>query len=197
MFEVAGPTLTLRLPGAEHVEALFALGRDPEVTRWFSWGPYTSVAEPRAWVAGAAARRASGTAFELVIERDEGVLGVTSLTELSRRDRRAMVGTWFGREFWGTGANAECKALVLHLAFETLGLERVGAYSEVHHERSQRALEKVGFSREGVLRAWHRHPDGVHDVVIFGLLRDEWRSDVPVRVSGEPPAAFSCAATPS
>jgi ribosomal-protein-alanine N-acetyltransferase len=76
-----------------------------------------------------------------------------------------MVGTWFGHEHWGTGANAESKALVLHLAFEHLGLERVGAYTEVNHLRSQRALEKIGFAREGVLRGWHRHPDGVHDVV--------------------------------
>jgi len=133
VFEVTGPTLTLRLPGPEHVEALFALGQDPEVTRWFSWGPYESVEEPRAWVAGAAARRESGDRFELVIERGEEVLGVTSLMELSRRDRRAMIGTWFGRAYWGSGANAESKALILHLAFEVIGLERVSAYSEVNH----------------------------------------------------------------
>jgi ribosomal-protein-alanine N-acetyltransferase len=187
VFEVTGPTLTLRLPGPEHVEALFALGTDPEVTRWFSWGPYESVDEPRAWVAGAEERRASGDRLELVIQRGEEVLGVTSLMELSRRDLRAMVGTWFGREYWGTGVNAESKALVLHLAFEVLGLERVGAYSEVNHVRSQRALEKIGFVREGVLREWHRHPDGAHDVVVFGLLRGEWRAGVVVSVSGSPP----------
>ena len=119
--------------------------------------------------------------------------------ELSRRDRRAMVGTWLGREHWGTGVNAESKALVLHLAFATLGLERVGAYSEIRHERSQRALEKVGFAREGVLRAWHRHADGPHDVVVFGLLRGDWHGDVAVEVRGEPPAAFVVrpGATPS
>jgi ribosomal-protein-alanine N-acetyltransferase len=190
VLEVAGPTLTLRLPGAEHVGGLFALAADPEVTRWFSWGPYEDEDEPRRWVDEAAARRASGE-LELVIERDGAPLGVTSLMELSRRDRRAMVGTWLGREHWGTGVNAEAKALILHLGFETIGLARVGAYSEIRHERSQRALEKLGFRREGVLRAWHRHAGQPHDVVVFGLLREEWQSDVPVRVTGEPPPAFS------
>lgn len=190
MLEVAGPTLTLRLPGPEHVAGLFAIASDPEVTRWFSWGPYESEDEPRRWVDEAQARRESGDRLELVIERDGAPLGVTTLMELSPRDRRAMVGTWLGREHWGTGVNVESKALVLHLAFATLGLERVGAYSEVRHERSQRALEKVGFVREGVLRAWHRHADGPHDVVVFGLLRDEWRSEVPVTVHGNPPEAF-------
>ncbi|MDX6641356.1 MAG: hypothetical protein QOF12_2367 [Solirubrobacteraceae bacterium] len=191
MLEVAGPTLTLRLPGPDHVGGLFALARDPEVTRWFSWGPYEDEDEPRRWVEEAAGRRANGEALELVIERDGVPLGVTSLMELSRRDRRAMVGTWLGRDHWGTGVNAEAKALILHLGFETIGLGRIGAYSEVRHARSQRALEKLGFRREGVLRAWHRHAGQPHDVVVFGLLREESQSDVPVQVTGELPPAFS------
>jgi ribosomal-protein-alanine N-acetyltransferase len=190
VLEVVGPTLTLRLPAPEHVPGLFALARDPEVTQWFSWGPYASEDEPRVWVEGAAARRGNGQILELVIERDGDPLGVTSLMEHSRRDRRAMIGTWLGREHWGTGANAETKALMFHLSFAVLGLERLGAYAEVDHQRSQRALEKLGFLREGVLRRWHRHADGLHDVVVFGLLRHDWHDDVPVEVRGEPPAAF-------
>lgn len=201
MLEVVGPSLTLRLPSPEHVPGLFALASDPEVTRWFSWGPYASEAEPLAWVQGAEARRKRLESLELVVERDGEPLGVVALSELSRRDRRAMVGTWLGRAAWGTGVNAEAKGLVFHLAFAVLGLERVGAYSEVRHGRSQRALEKVGFTREGVLRAWHRHADGPHDVVVFGLLRGEWRAGLPVQVRGEAPLAWVVApsggATPS
>jgi len=190
VLEVAGPSLTLRLPEARHVPALFALARDPEVTRRFAWGPYTSEDEPRAWVESAAGRRERGEALELVIERAGEPLGVTSLLELSRRDRRATTGTWLGREHWGTGANAESKALLFGLAFGALGLERLTALADTGHVRSQRALEGLGFQREGVLRAWHRHPDGAHDLVVYGLLRSEWTSDVAVEVRGEPPAAF-------
>ena len=191
MLEVAGPTLTLRVPEAADAPALFALGRDSEVTRWFSWGPYESEEEPRRWIGEAARRRNAGEQLELVVDRAGEVLGVTGLTEFSRRDRRAMVGTWLGREHWGTGVNAESKALILHLAFETLGLKRVGAYANVDHGRSQRALERLGFTREGVLRAWHRHPDGAHDVVVYGLLAREWQSSLDVQVRGELPPAFA------
>ncbi|MFL5843657.1 MAG: GNAT family N-acetyltransferase [Solirubrobacteraceae bacterium] len=197
MLEVVGPTLTLRLPALDDVPALFALAGDPEVTRRFAWGPYRSEAEPRAWVQGAAARREAGEALELVIARDGEPLGVTSLLELSRRDRRATTGTWLGRAHWGTGANAESKALLFALAFGPVGLERLTAYADTGHGRSQRALESLGFAREGVLRSWHRHPDGPHDLVVYGLLKSEWRSDVPVEIRGAPPAAFSCGATPS
>ncbi len=197
MLEVVGSSLTLRLPAAVDVPALFALASDPEVTRWFSWGPYESEDEPREWVEATRGRRETGECLELIVARDGEAVGVTTLMELSARDRRAMIGTWLGREHWGTGVNAESKALMLHLAFAAIGLERVGAYTNVHHERSQRALEGLGFRREGVLRARHRHPDGPHDVVVFGLLAGEWRSDVSVEVRGTLPAAFRLGATPS
>jgi ribosomal-protein-alanine N-acetyltransferase len=190
VLEVVGPSLTLRLPGPEHVPGLFALARDPEVTRWFSWGPYESEDEPRAWVADAPRRREGGERLEFVIERAGEPLGVTTLMELSRRDRRAMIGTWLGRPHWGTGANTASKALMFHLSFAALGLERLGAYAEVRHTRSQKALENVGFAKEGVLREWHRHPDGPHDVVIFGLLRRDWREQPDIEVRGSLPGAF-------
>lgn len=193
--ELAGPTLTLRYATAADAPALFALGADAEVTRFFSWGPYTSVEQPRAYVATLAAQRERGEQLDLlIVHRDDGPIGVTGLTEVSRRDRRAVVGTWLGRRWWGSGANEECKALVLRLAFEQLGLERVGAYADVVNARSQAALEKVGFAREGVLRRWHRHGEAVHDVVLFSLLRDAWERSplaaVPAELRGEPPAAF-------
>jgi [ribosomal protein S5]-alanine N-acetyltransferase len=189
--QLTGPTLTLRYATLADAPALFALASDPEVTRWFSWGPYVSVDEPLAYIARLPGEREHGERLDLIVDHSEhGPIGVTGLAELSRRDRRAMVGTWLGREHWGTGANAASKGLVFQLAFATLGLERLGAYAEIGHLRSQRALTGVGFSREGVLRAWHRHPDGPHDVVVFGLLREEWRPQPGIEVRGAAPAAF-------
>jgi len=191
---LTGTMLTLRYAEPADADALFALASDPDVTRWFSWGPYVSVDEPRAYVERLAGERERGERLDFVIDHAErGVIGVTGLSELSRRDRRAMVGTWLGRAHWGSGANAESKALILHLAFAICGLERVGAYSNPDNARSTRALERLGFRHEGVLRAWHRHGDTHHDVNIFGLLREDWRGapfDVDVDVEGEPPPAW-------
>jgi len=190
-----GPTLTLRPPVAEDAPALLELASDPDVTRWFSWGPYTSVDEPRAYIDGAAARRERGEQLDfLVVHREHGPAGITGVSEFSVRDRRCMVGTWFGRRFWGTGANGESKAIVARLVFDVLGLHRLGAYSNTANEVSTKALLAVGFRREGVLRDFHRHGDRHHDVNVFGLLRTEWEDGplaaVPVDVEGEPPEAF-------
>jgi ribosomal-protein-alanine N-acetyltransferase len=194
--ELRGPHLTLRLPDPADAPALLALASDPEVTRWFSWGPYASVEEPLAWIAAQEAERERGGHLDFVVhDREHGPIGVTGLTELSRRDRRAMVGTWFGREHWGTGANAESKALIAHLAFEICGLARIGAYSNPENVRSANALERVGFTREGTLRGWHRHGERRLDVHVFGMLRADWEDgplrEVRIAAIGRPPALWS------
>jgi ribosomal-protein-alanine N-acetyltransferase len=190
--ELRGSHLTLRLPDPADAPALLRLAADPRVTQWFSWGPYTDVEQPRAWIAEQRARREQGAQLDFVVhDREHGPIGVTGLGELSRRDRRAMVGTWLGRDHWGTGANAEAKALVAHLAFAICGLERLGAYSNPDNARSAAALERIGFTREGTLRGWHRHGDRQLDVHVFGMLRADWEAgplhDVRVAVIGSPP----------
>ena len=192
---LTGPTLRVRIPREEDAPALYREASDPGVTRWFSWGPYTSEAEARAYLAQLAPQRDRGEHLDLVVEHlAAGPIGITGLSEFALRDRRAVVGTWLGRDWWGTGANRESKALMCRLAFTLLGLDRLGAYSNVEHERSQRALEGIGFRREGVLRRYHRHGGRALDVVVFGLLREEWETGplahVPVQVGGEPPPAF-------
>jgi ribosomal-protein-alanine N-acetyltransferase len=193
--ELRGPEITLRLPVAADAPALFALASDPEVTQWFSWGPYTNVDEPLRWIAEQEAKRESGEQLDFVVEhREHGPIGVTGLAELSRRDRRAMVGTWLGREHWGTGVNAEAKALLAYLAFAVCDLERIGAYSNPANARSTSALAKIGLLHEGTLRGWHRHGERQLDVHVFGLLRSDWPAsplhDVRVTAIGLPPAPW-------
>jgi len=192
---VDGPTLRLRYATPDDAPQLLELASDPDVTRWFSWGPYTSIEEPQAYIDGLAAKRAAGELLEfLVVHRDEGPIGVTGLSELSPRNRHATVGTWFGRDWWGSGANLESKALIAALAFENLRLDRLTAWANTRNGRSQLALERVGFRREGVLAGWHRHGDTLHDVVVFGMLRGDWErsvlAELDVSVRGTPPPPF-------
>jgi ribosomal-protein-alanine N-acetyltransferase len=104
------------------------------------------------------------------------------------------VGSWLGHRWWGSGANFESKALISALAFRRLGMHRLTAWANTRNGRSQAALERVGFRREGVLAAWHRHGDAYHDVVVFAMLRAAWEASalhgVEVDVSGSPPDAF-------
>ena len=129
--EARGPELLLRYARMDDAPDLFRLASDPEVTDFFSWGPYSHISEAEAYIRSLSAKRAQGTMLEFVIvHKEAGVIGVTGLSEFSLRDRRAVVGTWHGREWWGKGANRQSKALVLGMAFRGLGLERVTAWWE-------------------------------------------------------------------
>jgi ribosomal-protein-alanine N-acetyltransferase len=193
--EIRGSDLLLRYARPDDAPTLFALASNPEVTQFFSWGPYSHPKEAEAYIRSLSAKRAQGSMLEFVIVHHvSGVIGVTGLSEFSLRDRRAVVGTWHGREWWGSGANRKSKALVLALAFRGLGLERVTAWCGTDNRRSQVALERLGFMREGVLRHWHLHSGEPKDVVAYGFLRSEWESsdlaDEPAEIVGTIPSQF-------
>jgi len=193
--EVRGAELVLRYAHEDDAPALYALASNPDVTRYFSWGPYTDESEAAAYVRSLTRKRADGERLEMVIVHPQhGVIGVTGLSEFSLRDRRAVVGTWHGREWWGTGANRQSKTLVLALAFRGLELERVTAWCGADNGRSQTALERLGFVHEGVLRRWHVHRGDPKDVISYSMLREEWEASElarePAEIVGHVPVQF-------
>ena len=71
--------------------------------------------------------------------------------------------------------NTQCKRLLLEHAFETLGALRVQLKTDARNLRSQRAIERIGATREGVLRAHMILPDGfVRDSVMYSIVASEW-----------------------
>jgi RimJ/RimL family protein N-acetyltransferase len=80
-----------------------------------------------------------------------------------------------GRTWWRTGINSESKLLLMTRAFDDLGAVRVEWHTDLRNERSQRAVERLGATREGVLRAHKRRPDGTwRDTVLFAMTGSQW-----------------------
>lgn len=189
---ISGPTLTLRYADAADAQSLFEIGSDVETTKYLSWGPYTEVGQAERFIAGMPGQVERGEELGFLVTRGDQVLGVTAYTEPRPRDRSVIIGTWLHRDYWGTGVNTESKALMAALAFEAMGVERLGVYAAVTNERSRGALKKVGFTEEGVLRHFHLHGDKWYDLMVGSILREEYPSGplagVPVEISGDVPA---------
>jgi RimJ/RimL family protein N-acetyltransferase len=84
-------------------------------------------------------------------------------------------GTWYSVDFQRTGVNTECKFLLLQHAFEVLDCVRVQIKTDLRNERSQRAIERIGAVREGVLRDHMIMPDGtLRSSVYYSILAREW-----------------------
>jgi ribosomal-protein-alanine N-acetyltransferase len=194
---ITGPTLTLRFARESDAAGLFQIGSDVETTKYLSWGPYAEVGQAEHFIAGMPGQIEYGEELGFLVTRGDEILGVTAFTEPRPRDRSVIIGTWLHRDHWGTGVNTESKALMAALAFNAMGVERLGVYAAVTNERSRRALKKVGFTEEGVLRHFHLHGDKWYDLMVGSILREEYPAgplaDVPVVISGEVPANWAFA----
>jgi RimJ/RimL family protein N-acetyltransferase len=132
----------------------------------------------RNWVLDILARGEKGTDLPFVaIHLASGrVAGATRYLNIVPQDRGLEIGgTWYGAEFQRTPVNTECKYILLGHAFETLGCIRVQLKTDLRNERSQKAIERIGAVKEGVLRNHMILPDGRYrHSVFYSILDTEW-----------------------
>lgn len=145
------PRLYLRTLTAGDAPDLLALYAHDDVMRYWSHGPWTTLAEAHAAIGDAGRDDAAHLA---IVTRAEGKLaGSCALFDLQRQHRRATLGYLLAPQFWGQGLAAEAlRALVDH-GIGALGLQRIEAEVDPRNAASLALLARLGFRREGVLRA--------------------------------------------
>ncbi|KAB1071387.1 GNAT family N-acetyltransferase [Tamlana haliotis] len=104
-------------------------------------------------------------------------IGLTMFGNISFSSKRLEIGwTWIGEKFQGTGINAICKALLLDYCFDTLNLRRVEFKIDIRNIKSQKAVEKLGAVKEGLLRHYNIQSYGESDGTYFySILKTEWK----------------------
>ena len=164
----------------EHVPGLAAIGVGQTFWDFMVWGRINSFDEMHGWVKDMLARAEKGTDLPfVVIHLASGrVAGATRYLNIMPHDRGLEIGgTWYGVDFQRTPVNTECKFLLLRHAFETLGCIRVQLKTDLQNERSQKAIERIGAVKEGVLRNHMILPDGrIRHSVFYSILNSEWPS---------------------
>ena len=132
----------------------------------------------RNWVLDIRGRAEKGTdlPFAVIHLASGRVAGATRYLNIMPNDRGLEIGgTWYGTDFQRTPVNTECKYLLLTHAFETLKCIRVQLKTDKRNERSQRAIERLGAKKEGILRNHMILPDGRYrDSVFYSILDTEW-----------------------
>jgi len=142
---------------------------------------YTSVPEPeqtRAYIETALAGQAAGhrLPFAVLDPASGEVLGCTSYHDIvAGLDRLEIGWTWYARRVQRTAVNTSAKLLLMGHAFETLGARLVGWRTDNFNFASQKAIERLGARRDGVLRHHALRRDGtVRDTVMYSLSAAEW-----------------------
>ncbi|HVV82049.1 MAG TPA: GNAT family N-acetyltransferase [Kofleriaceae bacterium] len=167
--------LVLRPFAAVDAPAVVELAGDWEVSRFLLHVPHPYPPElatswiathAEAWLAGA------GPTWAIMRAADRELLGTVSL-RWTARHARAELGYWLGRAHWGQGYALEAARAATRWAFEQLGLTRVYAQHLAGNDRSARVLLAVGMRFEGIRRQHLRRGGILHDVHLYGRLRDD------------------------
>lgn len=162
----------------EHTAALAEIGAGQNFWDFMLYGRMNSVDDMHNWVLDILSRAEKRTDLPFVaIHIGSGrVAGATRYLNIMPKDRGLEVGgTWYGLDFQRTAVNTECKYLLLRHAFETLGCIRVQIKTDLLNERSQKAIERIGAVKEGVLRNHMILPDGrIRHSVFYSILETEW-----------------------
>jgi RimJ/RimL family protein N-acetyltransferase len=173
-----GRRVLLREPREDDGPALFRYTSDPDVTRFLAIEPPGTIDDTLYYIARCREHRERGSEYVFVIAdlSTDAPMGITCLRHIDAPMRTAQVGTWLGRDRWGSGANAEAKRLLLDFAFDRLRLHRIEARIAVSNARSRRAFERLGATREGVLRESFYKDGTYHDQHLYVILEQEWRA---------------------
>jgi RimJ/RimL family protein N-acetyltransferase len=163
-----------------HVPDLVVAAQDDEIWRLMPFGLVRTTEQMTAFVRDVLARQSRGEdlPFAVIDRATDRAIGSTRYLEIRRPHRGLEIGgTWYAVAHQRTGVNTECKYLLLRHAFEVLGCVRVQFKTDLRNERSQRAIERVGGVREGVLRKHVVMPDGyLRSSVVYSIVEEEWPS---------------------
>jgi N-acetyltransferase len=192
-----GKLIRLEPMSEAHVPGLARVALDPDIWQYMIYGRMDTADDLRLWVREIMHRQEQGTdlPFTVFDQANNQPIGTTRFMDIHPEHRNLEIGgTWYGVDYQGSGVNAEAKYLLLRQAFEVWRCIRVQIKTDLRNLRSQRAIERLGAIREGVLRNHVILPDGyVRSSVLYSILDTEWpqvRRGLEARLAepGNPPS---------
>jgi N-acetyltransferase len=163
--------------GRGHADGLVAAGKDGEL--WKLW--FTAVPAPHeteAYVAKALRGLEEGHMLPWAVRdlESETIIGSTRYHDIVAQIDRVEIGyTWYAKSRQRSHVNTTCKLLLLSHAFDTLGCKAVGLRTDNFNFASQRAIERLGAKKDGVIRHHMARRDGTaRDTHIYSILAHEW-----------------------
>ncbi len=159
------------------VDGIFQVATNPEIWSYMSITIET-LEDAKKYVADALSKKERGVEFPFVIidPYTNGIIGSTKFMDIDLKHKRLEIGfTWLTPTYWRTAINTNCKYLLLQYCFEVLQLNRVQIKTDHENLRSQKAIERIGAQKEGVLRNHMVRKDGtIRHTVMYSVTHEEW-----------------------
>lgn len=152
---------------------LFSFFSDEEVVKYAVGYPHSSISESIDYIESLFDSYDQGGAsiWGVVDKLSSSMIGTIGFELFFPQHHRAEVGFTFAKPYWGKGMATEALHAIVHYGFTELDLNRIEATSQPSNFASQRVLEKVGFSNEGLLSEYICSREQYFDVFVYGLTR--------------------------
>jgi len=122
--------------------------------------------------------KSNKTLYPFIILKKEDLkpVGITMFGNIDFHNKRLEIGwTWIAEKFQGTGINQICKKLLLDYCFDVLEFRRVEFKVDIKNIKSQKAVEKLGAVKEGLLRNYNIQSYGnSNGTYVYSILKEEW-----------------------
>lgn len=150
---------------------------DPEVTRYLTWPPHASAEVTGQLLAHWISEYEKPDSYNWVLELKETgeIIGNLSVVRINEAIREATLGWCMSRRFWGNGYMPEAARAVVAYLFDVAGFDRVCSSHDAENAKSGRVMQKIGMTREGLLRKAGLNNRGVVDEVVYGILKSDPR----------------------
>ncbi|MFD1020875.1 GNAT family N-acetyltransferase [Thalassobacillus hwangdonensis] len=169
--------LILRDVEEKDLNAMFDYLSDREVVKHMGLAPAVFLEDVRNELDWYTSIKEEGTGMRwgITLKNTDQMIGSCGFLNRAPKHHRAEIGFELSRNHWGRGIASEAIHAVLSYGFQKLGLERVEALIETENLASQNMVERNGFQREGLLRHYEYTLGNFDDLLMYSLLRSEWK----------------------
>lgn len=170
--EVVTDRLKLRPVQAGDVADIFAFTSNPVGKEYLSWEAHPNIEKTKGFVEYLLQKADKAEPVQWVIEllEEKKVIGITGFVDYQSVHNRGEIAYLLSPDYGGKGYMTEANAAVVKYGFERIGLMRIQAKAEVDNIASQKVLEKIGMSEEGVLRKYIFQKGRYRDYKMYAIL---------------------------
>ena len=169
--------LTLRKAEKNDAQGMFDnWASDPEVTKFLPWQPHENVEVSKiiinSWIKGY-----EKNMLDLIIyhKKDKKIIGSIGLIVRNARLNILELGYCMARAYWGQGLMTEAAQAIVSFAFKESTANRIQARHDVDNPASGKVMEKIGMIKEGVLRQSGLNNQGIRDMAVYSILREDYK----------------------
>jgi ribosomal-protein-alanine N-acetyltransferase len=167
--------LVLRRLEADDLEDIFEYASDREVAKHTSWPAHTTIEDSREFINYVLELYKNGEVAPWGVVCEGKVVGTCGFLYWNLHSSWAEIGYALASKYWGRGLMTEAVWEIISFGFQKMKLNRIQGRCEVENIASVRVMEKAGMKMEGVLRE-HEYSNGRYlDMIVYSILRSEWK----------------------